>query len=82
MPPSPVEPDKNPYCISYAPFRGHQSPFGPDVLIDPRQIDSDLVQLKAITNCVRTYSIDHGLDPTPCSDHSCQSCVLQPDGAP
>jgi exo-beta-1,3-glucanase (GH17 family) len=62
MPPSPLEPDKNPYCISYAPFRGDQSPFGPDVPIDPRQIDSDLVQLKAVTNCVRTYSIDHGLD--------------------
>jgi exo-beta-1,3-glucanase (GH17 family) len=62
MPPSPLEPDKNPYCISYAPFRGDQSPFGPDIPIDPRQIDSDLVQLKPITNCVRTYSIDHGLD--------------------
>jgi len=62
MPPSPLEPDKNPYCISYAPFRGDQSPFGPDVPIDRRQIESDLVQLKPITNCVRTYSIDHGLD--------------------
>jgi exo-beta-1,3-glucanase (GH17 family) len=62
MPPSPLEPGKNPYCISYAPFRGNQTPFGPDVPIDPRQIDSDLAQLKPITNCVRTYSIDHGLD--------------------
>ena len=62
MPASPLEPDKNPYCVSYAPFRGDESPFGPDIPIDPRLIDSDLAQLKPITDCVRTYSIDHGLD--------------------
>ncbi len=50
------------YCISYAPFRGDQDPFGPDVPIDPRQISEDLARLKEITDCVRTYSIDHGLD--------------------
>ena len=33
-------------CISYAPFRAGQDPFGPDVPIDPRQIDEDLAQLK------------------------------------
>src|SRR3954462_2324813 len=49
-------------CVSYAPFRGTQSPFDPDVPIDPRQIEQDLVQLKTLTNCVRTYSIAHGLD--------------------
>src|SRR5262245_18590495 len=49
-------------CVSYAPFRGDQSPFDPDVPIDPRQIDEDLAQLKPLTDCVRTYSIDHGLD--------------------
>src|SRR3954469_20551372 len=52
-------------CVSYAPFRRDQSPFGPDVPIDPRQIDEDLAQLKQITDCVRTYSIDHGLDQIP-----------------
>jgi glucan 1,3-beta-glucosidase len=52
-------------CVSYAPFRGNQDPFGPDVPIDPRQIDEDLAQLKQITNCVRTYSVDHGLDQIP-----------------
>ena len=31
----------------------------------PRQIDEDLAQLKHITDCVRTYSIDHGLDQIP-----------------
>ena len=52
-------------CVSYAPFRGTQDPFGPDVPIDPRQIDQDLAQLKQITDCIRTYSTDHGLDQIP-----------------
>src|SRR3954467_7741466 len=52
-------------CVSYAPFRGDQNPFGPDVPIDPRQIEEDLAQLKQITDCVRTYSTDHGLDQIP-----------------
>ena len=53
------------HCVSYAPFRAGQDPFGPDVPIDPRQIEDDLAQLKPITDCVRTYSIDHGLDQIP-----------------
>jgi glucan 1,3-beta-glucosidase len=65
MPPSPLASGGKLYCISYAPFRGDQNPFGPDVPIDPRQIDEDLAQLKYITDCVRTYSIDHGLDQIP-----------------
>ncbi len=65
MPPSPLAAGEKPYCISYAPFRGDQSPFGPDVPIDSRQIDQDLAQLKRITDCVRTYSVDHGLDQIP-----------------
>ena len=65
MPPSPLQPGEKLYCISYAPFRGAQNPFGPDVPIDPRQIEEDLAQLKQITDCVRTYSTDHGLDQIP-----------------
>src|SRR5262247_3268896 len=65
MPPSPLAAGEKLHCVSYAPFRGDQSPFGPDVRIDPRQIDQDLAQLKGITDCVRTYSIDHGLDQIP-----------------
>ena len=65
MPPSPLASGGKLHCISYAPFRGDQNPFGPDVPIDPRQIDEDLAQLKHITDCVRTYSIDHGLDQIP-----------------
>jgi exo-beta-1,3-glucanase (GH17 family) len=65
MPQAPVGPGEKLHCISYAPFRGEQNPFGPDVPIDVRQIDEDLAQLKQVTNCIRTYSIDHGLDQIP-----------------
>jgi glucan 1,3-beta-glucosidase len=65
MPPSPLAPGEKLQCISYAPFRGAQNPFGPDVPIDARQIEQDLAQLKQVTDCVRTYSTDHGLDQIP-----------------
>jgi exo-beta-1,3-glucanase (GH17 family) len=65
LPPSPLGVGEKLHCVSYAPFRGSQNPFGPDVPIDPRQIDEDLAQLKQITDCVRTYSVDHGLDQIP-----------------
>jgi len=65
MPQAPIGAGEKLHCISYAPFRGEQNPFGPDVPIDPRQIDEDLAQLKEVTNCVRTYSVDHGLDQIP-----------------
>jgi exo-beta-1,3-glucanase (GH17 family) len=62
MPPSPLAPGEKLYCVSYTPFRGTQSPLGPDIPVDPRQIDEDLAQLRHITDCVRTYSVDFGLD--------------------
>src|SRR6266540_4777598 len=65
MPHSPLASHEKLHCVSYAPFRAGQDPFGPDIPIDPRQIDADLVQLKQITGCVRTYSTDHGLDQIP-----------------
>ena len=65
MPASPLGPGEKIQCVSYAPFRGNQDPFGPDVPIDPRQIEEDLVRLKPLTDCVRTYSVDHGLDQIP-----------------
>jgi exo-beta-1,3-glucanase (GH17 family) len=65
MPQSPFAPGEKLACVSYAPFRGAQNPFGPDIPIDPRQIDEDLAQLKQVANCVRTYSTDHGLDQIP-----------------
>src|ERR1700730_3943098 len=65
MPVSPLGPGEKIPCVSYAPFRGDQDPFGPDVPIDPRQIEEDLVRLKPLTDCIRTYSVDHGLDQIP-----------------
>ena len=65
MPQASLAPGEKVQCVSYAPFRGAQNPFGPDVPIDPRQIEQDLAQLKQITDCVRTYSTDHGLDQIP-----------------
>ena len=65
MPASPLGPGEKIPCVSYTPFRGDQDPFGPDVPIDPRQIEEDLVRLKPLTDCIRTYSVDHGLDQVP-----------------
>jgi glucan 1,3-beta-glucosidase len=65
IPPPPIAGPPKLDCVSYTPFRGDQTPFGPDVPIDPRQIDADLAQLKEITGCVRTYAVDHGVDRVP-----------------
>lgn len=50
------------YCVSYAPFRGSQTPFDPNTRIPAAQIEADLTQLAAITDCVRIYSADQGLE--------------------
>ncbi|MGE0564417.1 MAG: beta-(1-6) glucans synthase [Pseudolabrys sp.] len=50
------------YCVSYAPFRGSQTPLAGDFRIPAAQIDEDLGRLKQITDCVRVYSVDFGLD--------------------
>jgi exo-beta-1,3-glucanase (GH17 family) len=52
-------------CVSYAPFRGNQTPHDPDLIVNPQQIAEDLGELARITNCIRTYSIDNGLDKVP-----------------
>jgi glucan 1,3-beta-glucosidase len=65
MPPSPLDPGEKLYCISYAPFRADQSPLNPSTRIEPVQIDEDLARLARITNCVRTYSTDFGLELVP-----------------
>jgi len=62
MPVSPFAQGEKAHCISYAPFRTYETPFGEDRPVDVRAIESDLGQLSAITGCVRTYSVDHGLD--------------------
>jgi exo-beta-1,3-glucanase (GH17 family) len=54
--------NEKPYCISYSPFHGRQTPFDLSLQIEPRQIEEDLTKLASVTDCVRTYSTDFGLD--------------------
>jgi exo-beta-1,3-glucanase (GH17 family) len=65
MPTSPLAEGEKLYCVSYAPFRGLQTPLDPMTHVDPRQIDDDLERLARISDCVRTYSTDLGLDRVP-----------------
>jgi glucan 1,3-beta-glucosidase len=52
-------------CVSYAPFRDAQTPLSPSTHVAPEQIAQDLAQLAKISDCVRTYSIENGLDQVP-----------------
>jgi exo-beta-1,3-glucanase (GH17 family) len=52
-------------CVSYAPFRDHQSPWNSSIIISPEQIAADLTQLAKISRCIRTYSVENGLDRVP-----------------
>src|SRR6478609_9220364 len=62
---APIDPNAKLQCVSYAPFRGAQTPLIPTTQIPPEQIAQDLEQLAKITDCVRTYSIENGLDQVP-----------------
>ena len=63
---APIDPNAKLQCVSYAPFRGAQTPLVADhCMIAPEQIAQDLAQLAKITDCVRTYSIENGLDQVP-----------------
>jgi exo-beta-1,3-glucanase (GH17 family) len=61
----PIDPAAKLECASYSPFRGDQTPFDPNLIISPEQIAEDLGELAKISKCVRTYSIDNGLDKVP-----------------
>jgi exo-beta-1,3-glucanase (GH17 family) len=50
------------HCLSYAPFHGEQTPFDHTTQIPAAQIDADLKQLAKLTDCVRIYAIDQGLE--------------------
>jgi glucan 1,3-beta-glucosidase len=49
-------------CVSYAPFRGAQTPFDPTLVIPRAQIEEDLKHLKSESDCVRIYAVNQGLD--------------------
>jgi exo-beta-1,3-glucanase (GH17 family) len=62
---APVDLTKKLDCVSYAPFRGHQTPWNSSVVISPDQIAEDITDLAKITNCIRIYSVENGLDKVP-----------------
>ncbi len=65
LPPSPLANGGKLYCVSYAPFRGRQDPLVESTTVTAAQIDEDLTILSRYTDCIRTYSVDHGLDQIP-----------------
>lgn len=65
MPAAPLVAGEKLQCVSYAPFRGDQNPLSDGTHIPAWQIDEDFARLKSITDCVRSYSIEHGLDQIP-----------------
>jgi exo-beta-1,3-glucanase (GH17 family) len=58
----PPAPEPKLHCASYTPFRGTQTPFDRSLTIPKAQIEQDLKQLQPVTNCIRTYAVDQGLD--------------------
>jgi len=62
---APLDPAQKLECVSYTPFRGAQSPLDPSLHVPVQQIAQDLAQLAKVTNCIRTYSVDSGLDQVP-----------------
>jgi glucan 1,3-beta-glucosidase len=62
---APIDPAAKLECVSYAPFRGNQTPLNPNLIVSPEDIQEDLAELAKVTQCVRTYSVDNGLDKVP-----------------
>ena len=58
----PPAPEAKLHCASYTPFRGNQTPFNPALIIPKPQIEEDLKQLQTVTDCIRTYAVNQGLD--------------------
>lgn len=53
-------------CVSYTPFRKPgESPLVTGARASVAQMDDDLAALARVTRCVRTYSVDQGLDEVP-----------------
>jgi glucan 1,3-beta-glucosidase len=64
LPADAADPGRIP-CMSYAPFRADQSPLISSTHVAASQIEEDLAKLAGLTGCVRTYSIENGLDQVP-----------------
>jgi exo-beta-1,3-glucanase (GH17 family) len=62
---APIDAARKVDCVSYAPFREGQTPWNSNVVISEAQIAEDLAQLAAVSQCVRIYSLENGLDKVP-----------------
>ncbi|KQZ02487.1 hypothetical protein ASD45_09680 [Pseudolabrys sp. Root1462] len=62
MPHAPLKPGEKLWCLSYAPYQGSQTPYDPATVIPAAQIEADIAQMSKITDCVRVYATDQGLD--------------------
>ena len=49
-------------CIAYAPFRVNQTSLSAATQVSREQIAEDLAELAKVTDCIRTYATDLGLD--------------------
>jgi exo-beta-1,3-glucanase (GH17 family) len=62
---APIDPNAKLQCISYAPFRGSQTSLSAATRVSREQIAEDLTELARISDCIRTYATDLGLDQIP-----------------
>ncbi|WP_245473832.1 glycosyl hydrolase family 17 protein [Bradyrhizobium zhanjiangense] len=62
---APIDPNDKVQCISYAPFRNHQTSLSSATRVSREQIAEDLAELAKISDCIRTYANDLGLDQIP-----------------
>lgn len=62
---APIDPNAKLQCIAYAPFRNRQTSEEPATQVSRDQIAEDLAELAKITDCIRTYATDLGLDQIP-----------------
>src|ERR1700738_176757 len=74
---APIDPNAKLLCVSYAPFRDAQTPLSLTTYIGPGQIAQDLAQLAKVTDCVRTYSVENGLDQVPAAAAKAGLKVIQ-----
>jgi glucan 1,3-beta-glucosidase len=74
---APIDPNAKLLCVSYAPFRDAQTPLSLTTHIGPEQIARDLAQLAKVTDCVRTYSVENGLDQVPAAAAKAGLKVIQ-----
>ena len=65
LPRAPIDPAAKLECVSYAPFRDDQTPQDQALIVSPEQIAEDLGELAKVSKCIRTYSVDNGLDKVP-----------------